>query len=148
MQEPGPGRRVLGAVVAFTLGLACAVMFAGAFVTVTAGMSGMPGMVDDVTVVLQTTSAPHQAAFADLRSDGEVAMSGCASVCADEVADVCVLVGSLAALTMLALLLDARRDTFLGLLARTQVHPLDRRHSRSRRPWTGLSLSSLCVLRI
>ena len=52
------------------------------------------------------------------------------------------------AAAFLALFLASRRDTFLGLLARIGALFFVRRRRRPLTPWTVLSLSSLCVLRV
>jgi hypothetical protein len=59
----------------------------------------------------------------------------------------CTNAAGLTPSTLLALLLASRRDTFMGLLARTRPRALPRRRRRQT-PWTVLSPNSLCVLRV
>ena len=73
--------------------------------------------------------------------------SMCDSACVTDVSQVCTIAGGLTVTTLLALLLASRRDTFLGLLARTRPRALLRRRRRHT-PWTVLSPISLCVLRV
>lgn len=148
-------RVVVGALIALTLGLACTVMWAAVLLAPSSVMTGMPDMdgMDGMNgmgggpVAAMTTSATNQ--VVDAASDaGHAVMSTCTSACVDDVADACTLGVSLAVVTILALLLGTRRDTFLGLLARPRVVLLARRPRWSRSPWTVLSLSTLCVLRV
>ncbi len=71
--------------------------------------------------------------------------SMCDSACVTDVTEMCTVAGGLTVTTLLALLLASRRDTFMGLLARTRPCALPRRRQT---PWTVLSPISLCVLRV
>ena len=74
--------------------------------------------------------------------------SMCGNPCVTDISGECAVAVGLAVAALLALFLASRRDTFLGLLAR--IGPLFFVHRRRRppTPWTVLSLSSLCVLRV
>ena len=73
--------------------------------------------------------------------------SMCDMACVTDVSEMCTVAGGLTVTTLLALLVASRRDTFMGLLARTRPCALPRRRRRQT-PWTVLSPISLCVLRV
>ncbi len=156
-------RRGLCAAVALALSLAC-IVFA-----VAASTTPMTGMVDaaDASTTAAATAAPAAAvgAFPSGLTDGVVGDvvreaaspvasvmslpmgSMCDSACVTDVSVMCTVAGSLTVATLLALLLASRRDTFMGLLARTRPCTLPFRRRRQT-PWTVLSPISLCVLRV
>jgi len=72
----------------------------------------------------------------------------CDRACVSEVTEMCTIAAGLIAITLMALLLAMRRDTFVGLLARIRTSQPTLRPRRQRTPWTVPSLSSLCVLRV
>ena len=72
----------------------------------------------------------------------------CDSPCATDIGGECTVPAGLAVTALLALFLASRRDTFLGLLARPSLLFFVRRRQQEPTPWTVLSLSSLCVLRV
>ena len=74
--------------------------------------------------------------------------SMCVSTCVTDIGGECTLAAGLAVTALLALFLASRRDTFLGLFARVGPLFFVRRRRREPTPWTVLSLSSLCVLRV
>jgi len=156
-------RRGLCAAVALALSLAC-IVFA-----VAASTTPMTGMVDmaDASTTAATTAAPAAAvgSFTNGLTDGGVddvvreavspgasvmplpMGSMCDSACVTDVIEMCTVAGALTLITMLALLVASRRDTFIGLLARARPRALPRRRRRQS-PWTVLSPISLCVLRV
>ena len=129
----------------------------------------MTGMVDmaDASTTAAATAAPAAAlgAFASGLTGGGVgdvvreAASPVASVmslpmslmcdtaCVTDASAMSTVAGGLTVTTLLALLLAARRDTLMGLLARTRPGAHSRR-VRRQTPWTVLSPISLCVLRV
>lgn len=147
-------RRSLCAAVTLALSLTCIGVAISALATPMAGMAAMAGTATTVA----GTSAPAVAGGASIGGHtGDAvgvavreAVSPVASVmsaCVTDVSAVCTIDDGLTAIALLALLLAPRRDTFLGLLARTRP----RAHLRRRRrhtPWKALSPVSLCVLRV
>lgn len=153
-------RHGLCAAVALALSLTCIVLGLAASTT---PMSGMP----DTSATTAATAAPRVAVgvYTSSLTNGAVggALRGaaspvasvmsspmssmCGSVCVTGVSEVCTVAAGLTVTTLLALLLAARRETFLGLLARARPRALPRRRQR-KTPWTVLSPISLCVLRL
>jgi len=153
----------LCAAVALALSLTC-IVFA-----VAASTTPMTGMVDmaDASTTAAVTAAPAAAvgAFTSGLTSGGVGdvtreaaspvasvmslpMSlMCDSACVTDVSEMCTVAVGLTVTTLLALLLASRRDTFMGLLARTRPGARSRR-LRRQTPWTVLSPISLCVLRV
>jgi len=156
-------RRGLCAAVLLALSLTCMVF------AVAASTTPMTGMVDmaDASTTAAATAAPAAAlgAFASGLTGGGVGdvvreaaspvasvmslpMSlMCDSACVTDVSEMCTVAGGLTVTTLVALLWASRRDTFMGLLARTRPCALPRRRRRQT-PWTVLSPISLCVLRV
>jgi len=156
-------RRGLCAAVALALSLAC-IVFA-----VAASATPMTDMVDmaDASVTAATAAAPAVAvgAFTSGLTDGVVGdvvgeaaspvalvmslpmSSMCDSACVTNVSEMCTVAAGMAVATLLALLFAYRRDTFMGVLARSRPRALPRRRRRQT-PWTVLSPISLCVLRV
>lgn len=153
---PRSSRRALCALAAVTLGLLCAVLVA----TMSAGTSGMDDM-DDMAGASSTAlvSATSAAAGLDATAgatarlpafDGAVSVmsSMCDTACVNEVTTTCAVAAAAVIATLMVLLLAAsRRDTFLGLLARTPLThlgpPLGARAAPAAR-----SRSTLCVWRV
>ncbi len=149
-------RRALCALVAVTLGLLCAVLVA----TMSTGTNAVSDM-DEMaamssTALVSTTSAaagPQAAAGAPalpppIDDAVSVVSSMCDTACVSEVTTTCALAAAAAIATLAVLLLAAsRRDTFLGLLARTPL--TDRALPRGARAApAALSRSTLCVWRV
>ncbi len=156
-------RRGLCAVVALALSLMSIVFAVPASTT---PMTGMVDMADASTTAAAThTPAAAVGAFPSGLTGGVVGdvvreaaspvasvmvlpmSSMCDSACVTEVSEMCTVAGGLTVATLLALLLASRRDTFMGLLARTRLCVVPRRRRRQT-PWTVLSPISLCVLRV
>ncbi|MEJ7834416.1 MAG: hypothetical protein WKF79_15995 [Nocardioides sp.] len=155
-------RRGLCAAIALALSLACMVF-------AVAASTPMTGMIDmaDASTTAATTAAPAAVvgSFASGLTDSKLddvvreavspaasvmslpTSSMCDSVCVTGVSELCTVAGGLTLITMLALLVATRRDTFMGLLARTRPRALPRQR-RLQTPWTVLSPISLCVLRV
>ena len=97
-------------------------------------------------------SAEAAADNADLGSgvSRPAVLSGmCHGVCASHSAATCQLVVVLASVSLLGLLLNQQRDTYLGLTARRPARPRPSQTDRQRPPrWTVLTLTELCVLRV
>jgi hypothetical protein len=159
--------RPLCAAVALALSLMCAVLGAAAStapmtvmsisdisgMTDAAGVAGASNMNDMGEAAVAAASAPVAAMTAELVSemarDGGPAMASmCATPCVTDIASACTVAAGLTVIAILALFLASRRDTFMGLLARTGPVLYVRRRLRDRTPWTVLSLSLLCVLRV
>lgn len=132
------------------------------------GMAAMDDMVDaDAAMITVSTFAPAPYAegaarnwiqgWSDDSASESVALdsslgslpltSMCDTVCASRVNEVCAVAGGLTVIMLLTLLLVPRRDTILGLKARTRTSVL-RRQQRHRAPWASPSLIELCVLRV
>lgn len=134
-----------------------------------AATTPMPGMVDMAIAskTAATTAAPVAAvgSFTSGLTDDDVddmvreevspgtsvmslpMSSVCDSVCVTDVSEMCMVAGGLTVMTLLALLVAARRDTLVGLLARARPPALPHRR-RLHTPWSVLSPISLCVLRV
>ena len=145
-------RRALFAAIALALSLMCAALGVAASTAPMAGMTDssvntlMAG-IGEATAAVATAPAVAGAAVA-VAADAGSAMAGmCDSACVSEVTEMCSVAG-LIVMTLMALLLATRRDTFLGLLARIRTSTRAVRLRREPTPWTVLSLSSLCVLRL
>jgi len=156
-------RRGLCAAVALSLSLACPVF------AVAASTTPMAGMVDMAvaSTTAATTAAPAAAVgflthgladggvddvVREAVSPGASVMSlsmgsMCDSACVTDVLEMCAVAGALTLITMLAMLIASRRDTFMGMLARARPRALPHRWRRQS-PWTVLSPVSLCVLRV
>lgn len=149
MTATGPiarlARRGLCVVVAVALGLACAGFAIVMATAPTAEMAAMDNLSDRVVTADVSTTVSNTADLAAGLSP--VAASLCDTVCAGSVNEVCMVAGGLTALMLLALLVAARRDTFLRLQPRQRDHII-RRSQRRRAPWALLSPIELCVLRV
>jgi len=145
-----PVRRALCAVVAVALGLICVV------VAVTALMAPMGQMNMSATdmALMNSTTGTTVAEVATTAAMPVASMSRqmmatlCGGTCTDEVGMLCGGVVALTSLTLLALLLGSRRDTYLGLLPRPHRLAFVRPGSTEPSPWIPLSPVALCVLRI
>lgn len=117
-------------------------------VAVAALTTSMPGMGSTTSVsgtaVVQTATA---AAAPDALAAPKLT-SACDVACVSEVSDLCSLVAGLTMMSLLALLLTSRRDTFPGLLARLRHAAFVGPRLREQTPWNLLSPVSLCVLRV
>lgn len=150
--------RPLCAAVALAVSLMCAVIGVAASTTPMTGITGMTGMASAVsTSGVASINDKGEAAVASVAAartmelgsgGGPTLASMCGSPCAPNIAGACAVAAGLTATALLALFFALRRDTFLGLLAR--IAPLFhvRRPRREPTPWTVLSLSFLCVLRV
>ena len=136
-------QRALCAAIALALSLMCVVL---AVTASTAPMSGLTDMND--VPGMSVMAGIGEATSAVAAEAGPAMASMCESACVTEVTDMCSLAAGLIVITLLALLLATRRDTFLGLLARVRTPTSTLRHRGLPPPWTVLSLSSLCVLRV
>ena len=108
-------------------------------------MAGMPAMAESSMVAATATPATavaHAAAPSAWQTAPSLG-SSCEGICLTEMGAVCA--AALAVITLLGLLLTARRNTFTGLLARARSRAFPRRRQR---PWGLLSPFSLCVLRV
>lgn len=137
------------------VGVALAISLMFALLGVAASTPSMTGMVNasTVSVVSEATAAgaavPVAAATTmEIGGDGGLAVAMCESPCVVDISGECTVAAGLAVTALLALVLASRRDTFLGLLARIGPLFYVRRRRRELTPWTVLSLSSLCVLRV
>jgi len=142
-------RRALFAAVALALSLLCAALAVAASTAPMSGMTNTSGIsvmsgVGEATAAVATAPA----AVAMTADAGSAMAAMCDSACVSEVTDTCTVAAGLIVITLMALLLATRRDTFMGLLARIRTSERTLRPRRERTPWTALSLSSLCVLRI
>lgn len=148
--------RALCAGIVLAIGLMSAVLGVAASTTPMAGMTGMvnasavSGMNDRSGATVAGAVAPAAAATtAEIGVDGGLAWASmCESPCATDIGGECTVAAGLAVTALLALLLASRRDTFLGLLARLSPLFVVRRPRQEPTPWTVLSLTSLCVLRV
>lgn len=149
-------RRPVGVLVALIVGLACTLLWLMAL-----SAPGMGGTADTRDTVaepgvsiavglrdMSATAVQAPAGAADLARDlGSAMTSMCDSTCVSDLTDTCALAAGLLLMTVMALLVGSRRDTFLGLVARlrraTPVPP-----PRWLTPWTSPSLSQLGVLRV
>lgn len=124
------GRRLVGLLVALTLGLMCALAFTGSTGDTSRDQSAMDAM-------SMTNSGPAT-------EDGGVLASVCDGMCATD-QDACMAVGTVGVLTLLGLLLGGFRDTFLRLAPRAGSV---RQRCRIRWHQPQPSLVQLCVLRV
>lgn len=142
--------------VALAIGLMFALLGTASSTTGMTGMteminaSSVTGMDDRGEAAVLTAVAPAAAAMTmETGGDGGPTMASmCESLCVIDIGGECTVAAGLAVTALLALLLASRRDTFLGLLARAGPLFYVRRRRRDPTPWTVLSLSSLCVLRV
>lgn len=134
------------------VGVALAISVMCALLGVAASSPSMTGMVDasSVSVMSEATVAPAAAAMTmQVGGDGGLTLASmCESPCVIDISGECTVAAGLAVTALLALFLASRRDTFLGLLARVGALFYVRRRRRDPTPWTVLSLSSLCLLRV
>ena len=123
------------------------------------GMTGMTGMVsasgvsgmNDMGEATVAAAVGPVAATMAAEVGGDVGLtlaSMCESPCVIDISGECTVAAGLAVTALLALFLASRRDTVLGLLARIAPLFYVRRRRREPTPWTVLSLSSLCVMRV
>ena len=148
--------RPLCAGVVLAISLMCAVLGVAASTTPMPGMSGMVNasgvsfMNDMGEATGAAAVAPVAAAMTlEMGGDGGPMMASmCESPCVTDISGECTVAAGLTVTAFLALFLASRRDTFLGLLARIGPLFFVRRRRRPLTPWTVLSLSSLCVLRV
>lgn len=112
------------------------------------GMAGMPGSLD--TGEASGAGAPVAAWMEmDTGGDDEPAMSSmCGAPCVTDIGGACTIAAGLIIAALLVLFMASRRDTFVGLRARLGPVLFVRRRRRDPTPWTVLSLSRLCVLRV
>ena len=118
--------------------------------TSTSDGSGMSDMGDMGEATVAAAVAPVAAAMTVVMggAGGPTMTSMCESTCVTDIGGECTLAAGLAVTALSALFLASRRDTFLGLFARVGPLFFVRRRRREPTPWTVLSLSSLCVLRV
>ena len=151
--------RPLCAGVVLAISLMCAVLGVAASTTPTTGMTGMTGVVDASVVsgmndmgdpAVAAVAAPVAAAMtSEMGGAGGLTLASmCESPCATDIGGACTVAAGLAVTALLALFLASRRDTFLGLLARLSLLFFVRRRRQEPTPWTVMSLSTLCVLRV
>lgn len=148
--------RPLCAAVALAISLMCAVLGVAASTTPMTGMtetvsaSGVSGMND----MGEATTAAAVVLVADAMTadvggdDGPLMALMCQKSCVTDISGECTVAAGLAVAALLALFLASRRDTFLGLLARSGPLFYVPRRRGELTPWTVLSLSRLCVLRV
>lgn len=142
-------QRALCAVVGLTLGLLCAVLAA----TMSTGTSDMDSMSSTAGAPALSGEAAGAAARAPATQGtavGAVSVisSMCDTSCVNEVTTTCAVAAATIIATLMVLLLASRRDTFLGLLARTRPTDFARRPRRARVAVPALSLCTLCVWRV
>lgn len=114
------------------------------------GMSGMSGMNDMGETATAAALTPVAAAMTmEMGGDGGPTMvSMCEIPCVTDIGGACAIAAGSAVAALLVLFLASRRNTFLGVLARVSPVFFVRRRRRDPTPWTVLSLSRLCVLRV
>ena len=142
--------------VVLAISLMCAVLGVAASTTPTTGMTSMVNASaasdtrDAGEGAVAAAAAPVAAAMTmELGGDGGLTLASiCGSPCVTDISGECTVAAGLAVTALLALFLASRRDTFLGLLARIGPLFYVRRRRQEPTPWTVLSLSSLCVLRV
>lgn len=144
--------RPLCAGLALALALLCALLGVAAPTPSTTGMTGMTGIVSAAGVsglddMGEATAAAAMTMGAG-RDGGPTLASTCETPCVTDIGGACTIAAGLAVTALSALFLASRRDTFLGLFARLGPLFYTRRRRRDPTPWTVLSLSSLCVLRV
>lgn len=151
--------RPLCAGVVLAISLMYTVLGVAASTTPMTGMTGMTGMVNASAVsgMNGTSDATVAAAVApvagamkvEMGADGGLMLASmCESPCVTDIGGECTVAAGLTVTALLALFLASRRDTFLGLLDRSGPLSFVRRRWLEPTPWTVLSLSSLCVLRV
>lgn len=101
------------------------------------GMAGMAGVSD----------APQAATASEATTIPLAVRAMCGEGCVAELTAACSVAGGIAVMSLLFLLLGARRDTYLGLI-RCTGPPVSVDRWRNRTPWTVLSPVALCVLRV
>ncbi len=153
-------RRGLCAAIALALSLTCIVLAVAASTTPMAGMADASAAAaaiaaPAVAVGARTSGLTDGAGGDVIRETASPVASGmsqrmssmCDSACVTDLNEMCTVVAGLTVTTLLALLLASRRDTFMGLFARTRPCARPRRRRRQT-PWTVLSPVSSCVLRV
>lgn len=148
--------RPLCAAAALALALMCVLVGVAASPTPMTGMtemvsaSGVSGMDDMGEATVAAAVAPVAAAMTmQMGGDGGPTMASmCETPCVTDIGAACTIAAGLAVTALLALFLSSRRDTFMGLLARIGPLFYIRRRRQELTPWTVLSLSRLCVLRV
>ena len=144
--------RPLCAGVVLAISLMCAVLGVAASTTPMTGMTGMVNAsgVSGMDDMVDATVAPVAGAMTvAMGADGGLMLASmCESPCVTDIGGECTVATGLAVTALLALFLASRRDTFLGLLDRIGPLFFVRRRWLDPTPWTVLSLSSLCVLRV
>ena len=143
--------RPLCAAVVLAMSLMCAILGVAAPTTPMTGMTGMvnASSVSGMNDMGEATVTPVAAKTVEMGGDGGPTMTSmCESPCVADISGECTVAARLAVTAVLALFLASRRDTFLGLLARIGPLFFVRRRRQDLTPWTVLSLSSLCVLRV
>ena len=133
--------RSLCAGVALAMALMCAVLGVAASTT---------PMTDMGEATVGAIGAPVAATMTmEMGGDGGPTMASmCESACVTDISGDCTVAAGLAVTALLTLFLATRRATFLSLLARIGPLFYVLRRRRDPTPWTVLSLSSLCVLRV
>ena len=139
------------AAVALALGLTCVVL---AFVASMPTMSDMPSMATIPTAesrdasggVTDGDTALHETTTSAASAMSMPMNSMCGDTCFTAVSDMCTESGGLFTISLLALFLASRRDTFIALIAR--IRPRAHRWRQRRTPWTVTSPIVLCVLRV
>ncbi len=138
------------------VGLALAISLMCALLGVAASTPSMTGMVNasSGSVMSEATAATAAvpvtpAITMEMGGEGGLTLAAmCETPCVTDISGECTVAAGLAVTALLALFLASRRDTFLGLLARIGPLFYVRRRRQELTPWTVLSLSSLCVLRV
>lgn len=149
-------RRGVCTAVALALGLTCIVLVIAASTGPVAGIVDASTTPSPAVAAGAYTTGPTNGAVGEVAREaaspvGSVKSppvnSMCDNACVSAVSETCTVAGGLTVTTLLALFLASRRDTFMGLLARTRPRALPRQWRRQT-PWTVLSPISLCVLRV
>ena len=148
--------RPLCAGIALAISLMCVLLGFGASTTSATGMAGVTEMVSSARMndmgeaAAAAAVAPIAAAMTmEMGGDGGPTMASmCETQCVTDIGGACTIAAGLLVAALLVLFLASRRDTFLGLLARVGPVFFVRRRRRDPTPWTVLSLTRLCVLRV
>ena len=148
--------RPLCAGIALAISLMCVLLGFGASTTSATGMAGVTEMVSSASMndmgeaAAAAAVAPIAAAMTmEMGGDGGPTMASmCETQCVTDIGGACTIAAGLLVAALLVLFLASRRDTFLGLLARVGPVFFVRRRRRDPTPWTVLSLTRLCVLRV
>lgn len=144
-------RRALCAAITLTLSLTCiALMVAAPTTHMTGASTAAPAIavahIGGLTEAAGGVVVREPALlFASVASPDMGSM--CDSACITELSKACMVAVALTVLSLLALLLASRRDTFVQVLARHRPSAQARRRRRQT-PWTVPSPISLCVLRV